>query len=378
MIKILHLITDLNIGGAEMMLQKLVSNMNGEHYENIVVSIMDKGSLGEKIEKNGVRLYTLDMKKGISAFSGIIKLFKIIKSEKPDIIQTWLYHADMLGLICGKLSGMSRICWNLRCSNMEMSKYSFISGLIVKMLSGLSRLPTAVLYNSLEGKKVHEKIGYRPLRWEYIPNGFNPEVFTPSQASDRKEFRQSMGIPEDAFIIGMIARYDPMKGHKELVHSAKLLSDKCKSNNIYFVLAGRGVDKNNKELLIELKNTGAYENFILLGERKDIPYLTSNFDILCSPSLGEGFSNSIGEAMSCQVPCVVTAVGDSPLIVEDSGIVVSPGDSEALAEALYSMYIMKPEERNAMGVRARDIILNKYSIKVIVNKYEVLYKNLCI
>ena len=175
--KVLHLITDLDPGGAEIMLFKLISAINPDVFESLVISMTDKGSVGKKIEQSGVKILSLNMPKGRISLTGFFKLLKLLKREKPDILQTWMYHADLLGLITGKLSSVSKVVWNIRCSNVDFSRYNKLTYWVMKVSAWLSSFPAAIIINSHKGREFHMGQGYHPKKWEIIFNGFDLENF---------------------------------------------------------------------------------------------------------------------------------------------------------------------------------------------------------
>lgn len=375
MIKILHLITDLETGGAEMMLLKLVQGMNKSEFRNIVVSMMDEGALGPEFEKAGVPLYCLGMKRGGISPVYVLKLLRIIRQEKPDIIQTWLYHADLLGTIAARILKIP-IIWNLRCADMDFKKYSGLTSFVVRLCARLSSYPQAVIVNSEAGTAVHSSIGYTPKRWELIQNGFDLVLFFPDEASGVK-IRNELGVAEDNLLIGIVARDDSMKDLDNFIEAANILLSRLKDKQkVHFVMVGRGISNSNERLKRAITE-GNLPNFHLLGERKDIPELMSVLDIYCSSSVSEGFSNVIGEAMACQVPCVVTDAGDSAIIVGGTGRVVPVKNPEALAAACLELINMPAPERLELGKRARARIQQNFNLPVVVSRYENLYREIC-
>lgn len=375
-IQILHLITDLNSGGAEMMLYKLLSNMNYSLFSNVVVSMTDKGFVGERIEALGIPVHALYMRRGVPDPLGMGKLLRLLKEQRPHILQTWLYHADLLGLIAGKLARVPVVAWNLRCSNMDMSQYSKMSASVVKLLAKLSSFPHAIIVNSEAGKKYHESIGYSSKRWQIIPNGFDLETFHPDPEA-RIKLRNELGLGSDAILIGLIARFDPMKDHKNFLHAAGLLLKKYpKKDDIHFILVGRNIDPNNSDLTNTISDLELNNQMHLLGERNDTPFVTAALDIACSSSYGEGFPNTIGEAMACGLPCVVTDAGDSALVVGETGKVVQTKNPQAFADALFELISMGGETRKELGKSARQRIADYFSLDSIVHMYENLYREI--
>src|SRR5215204_2688894 len=183
MLKILHLITSLDVGGTEMQLAKLLARTDHSCFEHCVVSLINIGPTGEIIRGQGIPVYSLGMKRSVPSISGLWKLWRVICVQQPQILQTWLYHADLLGLLVGKLARVPIIAWNLRCSLVEMQYYPRLSKLVVRFLSRLSAIPDAVVVNSEAGRQAHTHLGYRPRRFELIPNGVELDRFRPDPSA---------------------------------------------------------------------------------------------------------------------------------------------------------------------------------------------------
>ncbi len=344
--------------------------MNKALYKSMVVSMTDIGPIGTEIRNQDVSIHALNMKKGIPDPRGISRLKAVVFHYEPDIIQCWMYHANLFGLL---FSRRKPLVWNIRCSDMDLSRYGFVYKSTVKAGAIFSKIPDALIANSFAGKKFHEGLGYDPKRWEIIPNGFDPGLFKPD-AKARTTIRFELGIPEDAPVIGLIARFDPMKDHRTFFHAAHLL---LKTHpTVHFVLAGQNITSHNPELY---RLTGDYRNsrqFHLLGQRRDIPDVLNALDIATSSSLSEGLSNTIGEAMAAGVPCVVTDVGDSRLLVGDAGHVVPKNNPEILARAWQRLIDAGPDHIRLLGDMARKRIQEHYCLDTSVRRYEELYSEL--
>lgn len=329
---ITHIITGLNTGGAETMLYKLLSNIDRTKFELKVLSLTDIGSIGKKIEKLGISVKALGMKRGVPNPRYVFGLVAILKKEKPDLVQTWMYHADLIGGLAAKLVRNVPVVWNIRHSNLDPKGNKKTTILTAKACAKLSKtIPKKIICCSEASFKVHSELGYKEEKMIVIPNGFDLDAFKPD-AEARYSVRRELRIPDDAAIMGMVARFDPQKDHKNLINAAGVL---CRSNkNIHFILCGDGITNDNKQLAKCIQENNLQVNFHLLGRRADIARITTAFDIASSSSsYGEGFPNVVGEAMSCEVPCVVTNVGDSAYIVGDTGIVVPPKNPLAMARA---------------------------------------------
>lgn len=350
------------------MLYKLISHSS--KFKHSVVSLTGMGSYGMLLRDLGVPVHCLNMLHGNFGFGCITQLYHLIKKQRPHVLHTWLYHSDLIGLIMGRLMRVPRILWNVRCSNVDFKYYAKTTRLIFSVLSRLSRFPDAVVINSKAGKLFHIQAGYRPRKWKVIPNGFDIERYKPNREI-RAGYRELLGLRESDIIIGIVARYDPMKDYSNFFEAAGTLS--AVFPNVYFVIAGSGITKENNELKKIIIKNGLKKNTFLLGKRDDLPEIIPAFDIGTLSSFSEGFSNVLGEYMSCGVPCVSTNVGDSSDIIGNTGIIVPPNNSEALARAWLDLLAITPEQRAELGMKARQRIVEKFSISKVVEKYEKLY-----
>jgi glycosyltransferase involved in cell wall biosynthesis len=371
-IKILHVISSLDVGGAEMVLFHLLQNMDASRFENLVVSLIHPGKVGEKIQGLGLPVFSLEMRPGHPTIGSYFRLVELLRRESPDLVQTWLYHADLLGLLAARKVGVP-VLWNIRASNMDMSRYRRLSSLVLKACVRLSGWPQAVIVNSKSGQAFHERLGYHPRRWVYIPNGIDTDQFRPNPAA-RVALHNELGLAPDALLIGLIARFDPMKDHENFLLASGLIA--AKTSDIHFVLAGNEVDPSNPFFGKYLEIDELRGRLHLLGQRDDIPDLMAALDIASLSSYGEGFPNTIAEAMSCGTPCVVTDTGDSAYLVEKTGIVVAPKDPQALAEGLQKMISLGIEGRKSLGAAARQRIQLNFQQNEVTRQYEQLYEGL--
>jgi glycosyltransferase involved in cell wall biosynthesis len=388
-IRIMHLITTLDVGGAEITLEKLLASIDSKKFSNHVVSLSSIGPVGKKIKELGVPTHALLMPHGRITLDGLVKLWQLIRSIRPTILQTWLYHADFLGLLFGKCAGIPHICWNIRSSFIDLSKYRTTTRLVLKCCSFLSRLPSCIISNSNEAVNFHKNLGYKGKHWKVIHNGFDLSIYKPDVESKTYLIQQVLKNGQIAFteinepekdtlddgnlFIGYVARFDPMKDHHNFIEAAKILLKKI--TNVRFILTGRMVTWENnffvEKIPFELK-----KYVYLLGERNDIPRITPAFDIATSASYGEGFPNIICEAMACGVPCVVTEVGDCAEIVGETGIVVEPRNPEALAGGWLALIETGKNGRKILGLTARKRVLENFELSRITRTYEELYLSL--
>jgi glycosyltransferase involved in cell wall biosynthesis len=367
--KILHVINDLHTGGAEMMLLKLLSVLDREAYEPAVMSLISIGPIGERIRSLGIPVRSLGMRNGVPDLRAVLWLARLIRQERHKLVQTWLYHSDLIGGLAAKLAGGPPVVWNIRNSDLCYKRMTFLT---VRACARLSRwLPARILCCSESAGAFHAAMGYVADKIVHVPNGFDLEAFRPDPAA-RDAVRRELGIPEAAPLIGLVGRFDPQKDHATFIQAAARLGGL--RPDVHFLLCGNRVDWENSELAAEIARAGIRDRCRLLGSRSDMPRIQASLDIATSSSAcGEAFSNAIGEAMAAGVPCVVTDVGDSAAIVGPTGRVVPTRDPEALVRAWQSLLELAPERRGALGAAARDRIGRHFSLAAIAARYAALY-----
>ena len=369
-IKVLHIITGLNVGGAENALCKLMEHIDRGRFENAVVSLLPEGPLAERIRDAGVPVYSMNLRKNPSALLAFFRLLSLIKKVKPDVIQTWMYHADLIGGLAGKICGIP-VIWNIRHSNLDPSLNKKTTLLIVKLCAQLSRLiPVKIVCCAQKALDVHVKVGYEKDKMLVIPNGFDTDVFHPDPES-YIAVRKELGVDSDTMLVGMVGRFDPQKDHRNFFDAAKIIASR--NENVCFVLCGDGIDWKN-DSLVEMVDVTIRDRVHLLGRRMDMPRIYAALDVFVLSSAGEAFPNVVGEAMACGLPCVVTDVGDARLIVDGAGIAISPGDSMALARGIQTMLDMPEDEWFSLGIRSRRRMCHNFGVMSMSQKYQCLYR----
>ena len=376
-ISVTFLIPGLGRGGAEGMLYRLLSRLDRTRFTAKVISLVDLGPtpLVEKIQSLGVPIRFLGMQPGRPNPMSVLRLARWLREDRPDLISTWQYHADLIGGLAARLAGSIPVAWGIRQSDLNREGNGRLTFLTMRMCARLSGwLPEKIICCSEASRQVHAALGYAAEKMVVIPNGYDLGTFRPDSAA-RKEVREELRIPEDAPVIGLVGRFHPQKDHRNFIWAARLLHKD--RPEVYFVLCGFNVNWENEELTKWIDEAGIRKRVYLLGRRDDIPKLTAAFDVAClSSSYGEGFPNVVSEAMSCQVPCVVTDVGDAALIVGQTGIVVPPRNPAALAEALRQIVGLGREGRSQLGMAARQRIMKQFNLPQIVERYESLFQEL--
>lgn len=372
--RIAFIITGLSTGGAEMMLLKVLEQLDRQRFTPYVISLMSLGEIGQRIIALGIPVDAIGMNPGLPSPSGFLRLVRILKRLNPDVVHTWMYHADLLGGLAARLAGVSAVGWCIRNSNLDKDKTKLSTRAVVGLCASISKwIPSRILSCSEQARQVHVDWGYAAEKMLVVPNGFDLDRFKPDRGS-RQKIRTELGITDETPLIGLIGRFDPQKNHAGFFEAANVL--RRNMPQVHFVLAGQGIDTGNPALMQDIRQAGVLKNTHLLGLRSDMPELMAALDILASSSNGEAFPNVLGEAMACGVPCAVTDVGDSAYIVGDSGRVVASGDMAGLAAALEALLALPPSDKTALGERARARVEKHFEIGAVVQIYEKFYENL--
>lgn len=353
---VVHVIVSLVHGGAERTLTRIVpdggTDVDGTRH--IVVTLRDGGAFRPALDARGVQVISLGMRPGPSALLGWWRLVRVLRRARPDLVLTWLYHADLLGTLAAPFARSPRLVWNLRGTAKLAGGSPWHTRVTVRVLALLSRRPWAVAANSRAGRADHEAIGYRPRRWCYLPNGFDTDVWAPD-LEDRAAVRSELGLHDEIAVV-MVARVHHQKDHATLLAAWQEVTAVI-PDGVRLVLVGAGTE----ELTAA---TTAQDRVLALGSREDVPRLLRGCDLaVLSSAYGEGLPNVVAEAMATGLPAVVTDVGDAALLVDDTGWVVPPSDPEALAAALRAAIGAQPAERTRRGERARQLIVDRWSLE---------------
>jgi glycosyltransferase involved in cell wall biosynthesis len=371
-IEVAHIIAGLDTDGAETVLHRLTSHMDPERFSNEVISLTTVGPMAPRLEASGVRVRALGMRPGMPNPYYVARLASWLRFAKPQVVQTWMYHADLLGGVAAKLAGNIPVVWGIHHTNLDRGQNKRLTIWTARACAVLSgRIPSRIVCCSEASRDVHARFGYAAQKMEVIPNGFDTRQFHPD-AEARAAMRSELGLSESCPVIGMAARFHPQKGHRNFVKAAALLH--AKNAEVHFLLCGKGVDRQNTELMGWIEEAGLAPVCHLLGPLEDMPRFFATLDVTTSSSLTEAFPVAVGEAMACGIPCVVTDVGDSAAIVGDTGRVVPANDPTALAEAWRSLLNGGAGQRQQLGLAARSRVEQNYALQAIVERYEEVYR----
>lgn len=357
-----HIIIGLERGGAEMVLVRFVEAQRfSAEYRHAVISLTDLGCYGAHLEQLGIPVYVMGLKGPLGLPRVMFELVRRLRSLKPDLVQTWMYHADLLGGLAAMLVGSPPVIWGVH--SFDLKRGAKLSTRIVQKLCAWASgyLPTLILCVAEASRRAHASVGYEAGRMRVVPNGFDVTQ-RPPQAEDVHGLREKHGIEPVHFVVGCVGRFHPAKDHHNFVRAAALVAPAFPMAR--FMMVGPGLDWSNAQLCEWIDaEEGLRERFALLGERGDVPVCLAAMDIFCSSSRTEAFPLVVGEAMLAGRPAVVTDVGDTALIVSDTAVVVECENAAALAAGLSSLLSAGPEYRQQLGLRAQQRVRAEYSIE---------------
>ncbi len=346
--------------------------MDTARFESEVISLTDLGPIAEKIHSVNIPVRALGMRRGLPNPIHLFRLAGWLRATAPNLVQTWMSHADVLGGMAARMAGNIPVVWGIRHTPLLAQNNKRTTIWTAKLAARLSNtLPQKIVCCAEAIHKGHVDLGYRADKMVVIPNGFDLETLN-KKPSARTSLKKELNIPKEGIIIGLIGRFDPNKDHHNFIKATGMFGDQVK--NVHYVLCGDGIDAGNKRLanwIADAQPTGPYH---LLGRRDDMPRIYSALDIACSSSSSEGFPNVVGEAMACAVPVVATDVGDAALMIGDTGRVVPANNAAALARGLLDIINAGPQERTRLGEAARKRIESRYALPVIRDQYESLYE----
>lgn len=370
MVKVLHLVTSLGGGGAERQLLYLCQDPDpAVSYK--VVSLMEGGDLLPAFQETGKYLGHLGMTPGRPSIKSFQRLCSLLKSQQPDVLQTWLYHADLLGFLAGKKMNVPKLYWNIRCSNMDLRRYGLSTKITVGLNAFFSKFPEALLFNSFAGKKAHQEFGFKPKEWIYMPNGFSLPEQGEEREKQKREMRGRLSLPEDALVLGMVARVDPMKDHMTFLQASAALQKQFP--HLHVVLVGKGTSV-FQGYFGKSSFGGDLSRLHCLEFQRDASSLIYAFDgLVLASRFGEGFPNVLGEAMARSVPVFSSDVGDAKEIIGKKGHIFPIGDSQLLAGMLSSFLSLPEAKRFGLGSEFYTKIKKSYSLGAMRERYKNLY-----
>jgi glycosyltransferase involved in cell wall biosynthesis len=375
--KVVHVITGLKMGGAEVMLLRLLKQLRSHDYDPYVVGLTEPGPVSDEIVGLGVPLEALSAKRGAPGPATVYSVARILRRVRPDVVQTWMYHSDLIGGLAARAAGNPPVAWGLHHSNLSPAFNKRSTLVTARTCARLSRvLPAAIVCCAESTRRLHAEFGYDEDKLLVIPNGFDLDTFRPDPVA-RADVRRELGLPNETRLIGLIARFHPQKDHETFIRAAGIV--RAQRDDTHFVLCGDFLDWNNAELVGWIERAGVRDRCHLLGRRSDVGRIQASFDVAALSSQGgEAMPLTIGEAMACGVPCAVTDVGDAARLVGDTGRVAPPRDPAALAAACLELLSLPADASARLGAAARRRIAERYSLPVVADRYWELHEHLAL
>ncbi len=365
-LKVIHLVEDLKIGGAERVIADTALGLDRKKYDASVWCVTRGGETASELSEKGIEVKIL----GISSYHNPLNTFKMIrllKFARPDIVHTHGYFASVIGRLAARKAGIPVILAHVHSTYWEYKKRHLM---IERKLSRFTHKIICCSKAVENFVKNTEKI--TDNKTIVIYNGVDEERFCPlkSPTSIRAEF----GMSEEAAVVGTVSSLTPHKGHEYLIQAASLVLNTLPSAK--FIIVGDGPLR--KRLEDQAKNLDIHPAVIFTGTRKDIPEILSLMDVFVLPShTREGLGIAIIEAMAAERPVVATEIGGIPEVVNDgeTGLLVPPGDAEALSKAIIEL-LRNPKKTKEMGVKGRTRVKEKFTTKKMLSEIEHVYMSL--
>ncbi len=369
-VKIIHIIVGLNVGGAEMMLKRLIESEPASIPETIVVSLTSLGVIGESLRARGVCVHTLGMSSALDFPITLWRLIRLIRQYRPAIVQTWMYHADLFGGLAARMAGIRHVIWGIRTTDIRAcSKATAIVRWTCAKLS--SWMPQVIVCAAEASRQSHIAAGYDMKKMIVVPNGYDFFLLSVSD-DERYALREQCGISQNEVVVGSLGRFHADKDQENFVRAAGLLT--AQFPQLRFLMVGRGLDSFNAQLVDWIEKSGFKDRFVLLGERKDVPQCLAAMDIFCLHSRTEGFPNVLAEAMAMGLPCITTDVGDAAMLLADTGVVVPKENSTALAQGVKRLLALDQDARHVLGMRAKARVEAEFSMARVRERFEEIYR----
>jgi glycosyltransferase involved in cell wall biosynthesis len=374
-IHVMHVINRLEIGGAERVLCALIGQMDPLTTRTSVATLLDGGSLKESVVAQGIEVHSLGMSRRAPNPYALVQLAKHLAHQRPTLVVTWLYHSNLIGGVAARMAGGIPVVWNIRHSTLQSRIPNRMTRLVNWSAARVSHwVPSRTVFVAHAAQQSHALGGYDTQRSSVVVNGFDPSLFR-LDPSARASVQHELGLPAGTPLVGLFGRFHVDKGHENFAKAAGLIHRY--RPDVHFLLCGQDVTPTNSQLTAWLEREQVASHCHLLGQRSDLPRLTASLDVQVSSSLTEALSNVIGEAMACGVPCAVTNVGDSALLVGDTGRVVPPQDPIALGQACVALLNQPQAAREALGLRCRRQILENFSFDRMVARHFELWGDVC-
>jgi glycosyltransferase involved in cell wall biosynthesis len=352
-VKVVFLVRQLNIGGAERQLVIVANELASRGHEVVIASFYPGGALSKQLDSRRVRLISLEKRSRWDLFTMYFKVLRVMRQERPDILHGWMHTQNVVATAARFFFPKAKLYWCVRASNLE-TVLDRVESLAVWLQSRLAVFADCIVVNSMAGLEHAASGGIDREKMVFIPNGIDTNVFYPAEAEGRR-IRSDWGIGESEKVIGKVARYDPIKNHPLFLKAAARIA--AERADVRFVCVGHGEEAYLQQLQELTRTLGIQDRVQWIDARPDVRAVYNALDVFCSSSTSEGFPNVIGEAMACGRQCVVTDVGDSKFVAGETGITVPSDDVDALAAGFRQAL-----DRGPLNLRARQRVLENFTV----------------
>ncbi|MBX3644881.1 MAG: glycosyltransferase [Rubrivivax sp.] len=369
--KVVHVIVGLEVGGAELMLQRLLLTQRAQGaMAATVIALTRLGPVGQRLRDRGIEVIALGMRTPLGAPRAVWRLRGLLQRLHPDVVQTWMVHADLLGGLAARAAGLRAVIWGIRTTDFSINP---LATRAVRWLCARlsSTLPHVIVCAAEASRRAHVQAGYDASRMLVIPNGFDASAWQP-QPGLGEPLRREFGLAPGDLVVGCVGRFNVAKDQGNFIAAAAHVA--AQRTDCRFVLVGRGMERGNAELMQWIEATGHAARFVLLGERTDVAACMAAMDIFVLPSRSEGFPNALGEAMAMALPCVATDVGDAAVLLAETGRIVPPRNPAALADAVLALATLPPTQRHQLGQAARERVLERFSLQQTCERFTALQR----
>jgi glycosyltransferase involved in cell wall biosynthesis len=361
---VILLVRSLERGGAERQVVVLAKALRGLGSAVKVITFYDGGALRAELMQSGVPVLSLGKSSRWDVVPFMMRLVRVLKRERPTVLHSFLTVPNVVAAAIKPWLQGVRVVWGVRASNMDMTRYDWLASATDRLEGRLAHRADLIIFNSHAGLQHAMSRGFPGQKAVVIPNGIDTQRFYPDAAAGAA-LRAKWGLTDRHITVGLVARFDPMKDHENFLRAAKIVAEQCPAAR--FACIGDGPAEQRDRIRVLATELGISERVIWAGVLDDMRSANCALDIACSASrYGEGFSNSIAEAMACGITCVATDVGDSARLIGDTGKVVSPASPAQLANAIMQLIALGAEGRAAQGVRARTRIESEFSVECLV------------
>jgi glycosyltransferase involved in cell wall biosynthesis len=330
MIRLVFLTRSLALGGTERQLATLIPRLNKERFETTVITLYGGGAFERTLIEKNIPIINLN-KRGRWDLFIVWRLVVELRKIRPTVLCSFLVEPNLLAIAMKLLWPRMRVVWGVRASDVDFSNYDWFTRWNFRLQILFSRFADLVIFNSNAGRDYHFRLGFKSPNIAVIHPAVDVSEFKPERASGAA-LRQQWAPDEKTILIGLIARLDPIKDHASFLQAAEIVARQ--RPDCAFVCVGDGAAEYAATLHALGHELGLSDRLVWAGSHTDMAAVYNALDIVCCSSISEGLPNVIAEAMACDLPCVVTDVGDAAILVGNTGVVVPRGDCQALAEGL--------------------------------------------